>query len=119
MTEFEKYDKLGLIFPESFYKVLTNFGKNIRDANIKYMNFIIKNISPKYRVSENYFDFPEGNMFWAKTEAIYQIFEMDIKKRFSKENGKLDITIMHGIERIWTFLAKINGFVYKKVFKHI
>jgi len=119
LTEFEKYDKLGLIFPEPFYKILTTHGKTIKDSNIKYMNFIIKNIFPKYRISENYFDFPEGNMFWAKTEAIYQIFEIDIKKRFRKENGKLDSTIFHGIERIWTYLAKLNGFFYKKVFKHI
>ena len=119
LIEFEKYDKLGLIFPEPFYKVLTDFGKAIIDCNIKYMNFIIKNIFPKYRISENYFDFPEGNMFWAKVEAIYQIFEINIEKRFSKENGKLDSTIIHGIERIWTYLAKLNGFVYKKIFKHI
>ena len=119
MNELEKYNKLGLIFPEPFYKILTNFGKKIIDPNIKYMNYIIKKISPKYRVSQNYFDFPEGNMFWAKIEAIYQIFEMNIEKRVSKENGMLDLTIIHGIERIWIFLAKINGFFYKKIFKHI
>ena len=119
VTEFEKYNKLGLIFAEPFYKVLTNLGKTIIDPNIKYMNYIIKNISPKYRVSQNYFDFPEGNMFWAKIESIYQIFEMNIEKRVSKENGMLDLTIIHGIERIWIYLAKINGFFYKKIFKHI
>ena len=116
MSEFEKFDKLGLIFAEPFYKLLTYLGKLIIDPNIKYMNFIIKKISLKYRVSENYFDFPEGNMFWAKIEAIYQIFEMNIIKRVSKENGKLDSTIIHGIERIWVYLAKINGFFYKKIF---
>ena len=119
VTEFEKYNKLGLIFAEPFYKILTNLGKTIIDPNIKYMNYIIKNISPKYRVSQNYFDFPEGNMFWAKIESIYQIFEINIKKRVSKENGMLDLTIIHGIERIWIYLAKINGFFYKKIFKHI
>ena len=119
VTEFEKYNKLGLIFAEPFYKILTNLGKTIIDPNIKYMNYIIKNISPKYRVSQNYFDFPEGNMFWAKIESIYQIFEMNIEKRVSKENGMLDLTIIHGIERIWIYLAKINGFFYKKIFKHI
>ena len=119
VTEFEKYNKLGLIFAEPFYKILTNLGKTIIDPNIKYMNYIIKNISPKYRVSQNYFDFPEGNMFWAKIESIYQIFEMNIEKRVCKENGMLDLTIIHGIERIWIYLAKINGFFYKKIFKHI
>ena len=119
LSEFEKYDKLGLIFPEPFYRVLTTFGKKITDSNIKYMNFIIKTIFQKYKISNNYFDFPEGNMFWAKVEAIYQIFEINIEKIISKENGKLDSTIIHGIERIWTYLAKLNGFAYKKIFKHI
>lgn len=119
MSEFEKYDKLGLIFPEPFYRVLTTFGKKITDSNIKYMNFIIKTIFQKYKISNNYFDFPEGNMFWAKVEAIYQIFEINIEKIISKENGKLDSTIIHAIERIWTYLAKLNGFSYKKIFKHI
>ena len=119
LSDFEKYDKLGLIFAEPFYKILTSIGKTIIDINIKYMNCIIKKISHKYRVSQNYFDFPEGNMFWAKVEAIYQIFKMNIEKRVNKENGMLDLTLMHGIERIWTYLAKLNGFVYKKIFKHI
>ena len=44
---------------------------------------------------------------------------MNIEKRFNKENGKLDSTLIHGIERIWTYIIKINGFVYKKIFKHI
>ena len=49
--------------------------------------------------------------------AIYQIFEIDLNKRFDKENDQTNDTIMHGIERIWLYLVKINGYYYKTLFK--
>ena len=62
--------------------------------------------------------FPSGNMFWAKVDAIYQIFDIGILKLFPKELNQTNITIMHGIERIWVYLAKLNGFSYKMIFKY-
>ena len=119
LTEFENNEKLGIIFPIPYYKVLVKFGKSIFDSNFKYMNFIIKKINPKVNILPNYFDFPEGNMFWARVNAVYQIFDINIEKKFPREEGQLDSTIVHAIERIWTFLAKLNNFYYKKIFKHI
>ena len=119
LTEFENNEKLGIIFPIPYYKVLVKFGKSIFDSNFKYMNFIIKKINPKVTILPNYFDFPEGNMFWARVNAVYQIFDINIEKKFPREEGQLDSTIIHAIERIWTFLAKLNNFYYKKIFKHI
>ena len=119
LTEFENNEKLGIIFPIPYYKVLIRFGKYIYDSNIKYMNFIIKKIKPKTLILPNYLDFPEGNMFWAKVNAVYQIFEINIINKFPREKGQLDSTLMHAIERIWVFLVKLNKFYYKKVFKHI
>ena len=58
-------------------------------------------------------DFPDGNMFWARTKAIYQIFSYKIIELCPKENGQIDGTALHGIERIWLYLVKINGFYYK------
>ena len=57
-------------------------------------------------------------MFWAKVEAVYQIFNLNILDTFPKENYQVDGTIMHGIERFWLFLVKMNNFYYKKIFKH-
>ena len=59
---------------------------------------------------------PAGNMFWAKTKAIYQIF--NIRLRFPKELNQTNDTIMHGIERIWLYLVKLNGYYYKAILKH-
>ena len=119
LTEFENNEKLGMIFPIPYYKTLAEFGKSLYDSNIKYMNFIIKKINPKAIILPNYFDFPEGNMFWAKVNAVHQIFDINIEKKVHKEKGQLDSTLIHAIERIWVFVVKLNNFYYKRIFKHI
>jgi len=117
LTDFENNQKLGFIFPEPYYKILDIFGIQKYDSNYKYMNFILKKLYSKYRIKINYFDYPSGNMFWAKVNAVYQIFNFNIKF-FPKEKGQLNLTLMHGIERLWLFIVKINGYYYKKIFKH-
>ena len=54
-------------------------------------------------------------MFWARTEAVYQIFKLDLKKDFPENIYK---TLHYAIERIWLFIAKLNGFYYKRYFKY-
>ena len=119
LTEFENNEKLGFIFPEDYYKILDLYGKEVNDANIIYMNFILKKINSKYEVTQNYFDYPEGDMFWARVKAVYQLFNLNIKNKFPKEDGQVNITLMHAIERIWLYIAKLNGYYYKKIFKNI
>ena len=117
LTDFENNKKLGFIFPEPYYKTLDKFGIQKYDSNYNYMNFILKKLFSKYRIKNDYFDYPSGNMFWAKVNAVYQIFNFN-KKYFPKEKGQLNLTIIHGIERLWLFIVKINGYYYKKIFKH-
>ena len=44
-----------------------------------------------------YLHFPVGNMFWARTKAVYQIFNNKIIKLTPKKNGQLDKTLFHVI----------------------
>ena len=121
LYDFETNEKLGFIFPEAYYDIIkkikdfdnTNLALNLH--NKKYMNFILKKIFRKYKVDEKLI-FPVGNMFWAKTKAIYQIFNIRIK--YPKELNQDNKTIMHAIERIWLYLVKLNGYYYKSIFKH-
>ena len=64
-------------------------------------------------------NFPAGNMFWAKTEAIHQMFNEKIIKLCPEERGQIDGTILHAIERFWLYLVKLNGFYYKTIFYSI
>ena len=119
LTDFENNKYLGIIFPEIYYKVFETFGKNILGANKDYMNLILQKLAPYLRVSTNNLDFPMGNMFWAKINSVYQIFLFNFNELIPNENKQLDGTLMHGIERIWLYLTKYNGYYYKKIFKYI
>ena len=58
-------------------------------------------------------------MFWARTKAVYQIFNDKIIQLAPEESGKKDNTIIHAIERIWLYLVKLNGFYYKSFLYYI
>ena len=110
LTDFENNEHLGFIFPENFYfdkKLPILFSKNIES----FINSIIKRISPGY-IAGNNFKYPLGNMFWARVNAVYQIFEHRFIKIFSEEAQKVNKVS----EIIWLYLVKINGYYYKTVF---
>ena len=121
LYDFETYEKLGFIFPEAYYDIIKglkdfeNINLALHIHNKKYITFLLKKIFGKYKFDEKIV-FPVGNMFWAKTKAIYQIFNLRLK--FPKELNQDNKTIMHAIERIWIYLVKLNGFYYKTIFKH-
>ena len=113
LSDFESNEKLGFFFPEH-YHTQSNFIYNWNIANAKQVNHFFEMLFPnkKIKVGET-LDFPVGNMFWARTKAIYQLFNDKIIESCPKENGQIDGTALHGIERIWLYLVKINGFFYK------
>jgi hypothetical protein len=123
LTDFENYKALGFILPEVYYEIIKDIDNYdsidfpLHKPNKKYMNFILKQIFPKYKIGYKII-FPKGNMFWAKVNAIYQIFEIRFKKKFQKELNQTNETIIHGMERICLYLVKLNGYYYKIIFKH-
>ena len=116
LTDFENNDKLGLIFPEKYYKSLSQFGENVNYTDLRYMNNILRKLNPQINVSPIFIDFPEGNMFWAKVAAIYSVFNLNSHYLLTK---KFRLIIENNLEKVWIFLIKLNGFLYKKIFKHL
>lgn len=121
--DFEKFEKLGFIFPEAYYDIIkndNNFGKTnffLHLKNKNYMNFILKSIFKRLKVEVGKkLIFPVGNMFWSKMKSIYQIFKT--KFEYPKELNQTNETIMHAIERIWLYLVKLNGYYFKVIFKY-
>ena len=117
LSDFENNDKLGFIFPETFYYIIKQKLILTKDT-LKYMKYILKKLFPNYRIGEK-LDFPAGNMFWARTNSIFQIFEYNFNKKFVIEKDQTNDTIMHGIERIWLYLVKLNGYYYKTIYKSV
>ena len=115
LSDFEINDKLGFIYPETFYEIIELSFKLTKKTK-KYMKYILKHLFTNVKLG-NRLIFPAGNMFWARVTAIYQIFEINLNNKFVKENDQTNDTIMHGIERIWLYLVKLNGYYYKTIFK--
>ena len=115
LSDFENYDKLGFIFPENYYKIL-KFTMHLDPREKERMNFLFSKIFNVYKFSDKYFDFPAGDMFWARTKAIYQIFKIDLRNDIPQEKGSK--FILFAIERFWLFIVKINGYYYKKYFNY-
>ena len=113
LSDFENYDKLGFIFPENYYAIIKN--SYFYKYKIYYhLDKILEIIFPNKNIRVgNIINFPAGNMFWARTNAVYQIFNEKLIKLAPRENGQKDDTLLHAIERFWLFLVKLNGFSYK------
>ena len=119
LSDFENHNDLGLIFPKHFSPIIQYVYKT-RHSNTKHLNKLLRLLFPKRRLLINdALNFPSGNMFWARISAIYQIFNKKIIKFTPKEKGQIDGTILHGIERFWPFLIKLNGFCYKTILYYI
>ena len=122
LYEFQRYNKLGFIIPEAYYQIIKgikdfeNSNLSLNAINIKNMNFLLKRIFHKNYVVGDKLVFPLGDMFWAKTKSIYQIF--NIRLQFPEELGQTNDTIIHSIKRIWLYLVKLNGFFYESIFKY-
>ena len=71
------------------------------------MNIVLKD--------DDQVNFPSGNMFWGRFEALHNIFEMDLSNyEIPQEAGQTDDTIFHAIERAWCYVSNYNGYDYKQ-----
>ena len=111
LYDFEKTNQLGIIFPELFNISLICYENYTKKIDKFYINKIINNIFPNLKILiENISVFPIGNMFWAKIEAIYQIFNIKLIEKPNKFYNSLIIILL--------YIVKLNGYSYKKNFKY-
>jgi lipopolysaccharide biosynthesis protein len=61
--------------------------------------------------------FPLGNMFWARIDAIKDIFELDKDVVIQPEPLPYDGSYMHALERITPAVVNKNGYKYVTVYK--
>ena len=108
--EFTANEKLGLIYPRP-------------SKNVPYMAFtwlsnyqIGQELLARLKVKPNpsaYFDFPAGTMFWARSKAIKRLYTSGIRlDDFPRENGQMDGTIAHAVERVMALMVTTEGMDY-------
>lgn len=103
---------VGLIYPATFPEItnMMEFG-----GNRKNMIKLAKKLNITEEFGDRISDFPSGTMFWAKVDAIKPLFELKLSPdSFDEEDGQLDGTLAHAIERIFCYLVKSRGYKYVK-----
>ena len=112
---FQKFDSIGIIFPDTFPPLIpfVEWGDNFVCANE-----LANRLGLDIDFSKNPI-FPVGNMFWAKTDAILDVFDASITMQdFPKEKGQVDGTMAHAIERIWVYAARKQGYKHMMTLNH-
>ena len=118
LNDFEHYEQLGIVFPEPHSDLndineISDYSLHLKSIMKSNMNFIINKMIQGYQI-ENDMEFPEANMFWAKIDAIYQLFKTDLSMYLQGESQPL----LNAIGRLWLYIAKYNGYSYKKILKY-
>jgi lipopolysaccharide biosynthesis protein len=116
LSMFISHKKLGLIFPVTFPNIIPwmVWGTDIVQGKNNVVNFL-KKIGIETDLDEKP-KFAAGNMFWARTKSIKKAFEAGISQNdFPIENNQKDMTLAHAIERSWVYIAKYEGYSFKKL----
>ena len=113
LYKFEINPKLGIIYPENYFRIICFTYSSLFERTLYFMNNLLKDDFPYFKIDKAP-AYPAGDMFWARVSSIYQIFEkLDIiKNNCPEEEGVLYDTILHSVERLWVVIAQLNGYNY-------
>lgn len=95
--------KLGLVFPQD--PGLSDWDLNRDEAEKLAARLGLEEQFP------NHFEFPIGNMFLARPQAIRPLFDLELDwADYPAEPLPIDGTMLHALERISPFVARAQGF---------
>lgn len=106
---FENNIDIGMIYPET-YKDMPYWAHTFLQNRP-----MCNELAGKFGItlSDQYFDYSVGSFFWAKTDALKKIFDLNLKySDFGKEEGKNDGTFAHAIERMLPFAVISSNYKY-------
>ncbi|MDQ3777143.1 MAG: hypothetical protein M3461_23705 [Pseudomonadota bacterium] len=106
------YSDVGIVFPQHFPPIrsLINFGRDydlsralMRRAGIPFSASIV-------------LEFPSGSMLWGKSAALRKLLDLKLEfVDFQDEDGQVDGTLAHAIERSFLYFAEASGARWAKV----
>lgn len=99
---------VGFISPENIDFVHNQIEWGGNKANC---DRLMLRLNKDFKITSAPPSFPAGNMFWARSEAIKKIFNVNFSQsEFEDEKGQVDGTLAHAIERIWFYLVESEGY---------
>jgi hypothetical protein len=67
---------------------------------------------------KDFFNYPAGSMFWARTEALKPLFDLALRwEDYPEEPISQDATILHAIERLFGIIPERIG--YRTLLTHV
>ena len=110
--EFHKDSELGLIYPLPFPKIFCSLveARGAIANNGENMKVLFKRLGIPLSEIDYFLTFPTGSMFWGRVDAIKELFEVLNADDFEEENGQIDGTMAHAVERCFDALARKNGY---------
>jgi 2-polyprenyl-3-methyl-5-hydroxy-6-metoxy-1,4-benzoquinol methylase/glycosyltransferase involved in cell wall biosynthesis len=115
LQQFVKNEKLGILFPDPYspIKPFITVPSNANDANIKkLLSLAGKDKSVLNGIDRTFF--PAGDMFWFRGSAIKPFIEMKLSAQdFEPEEGQVDATLAHAVERLFPYFASVEGLITK------
>jgi GT2 family glycosyltransferase len=110
---FGRVDDIGIIAAQHFEPVRhwINWGHDYKIAKAlsKRMGFDLPS-------EKSVLDFPSGSMFWARTDALKPLLDLELKyEDFPPEQNQIDETLAHAIERLYFYVCEHAGFQWLKI----
>lgn len=107
INKFDNEKDIGLIFPD--------WHPDIPMIGYSWMGNRIggKKLLENYHIDfkDELFIYPTGSFFWARVDAIRPLFDRKIKyKDFPREEGQIDGTFAHVLERAIAFITQKRGY---------
>ncbi len=103
LDAFARSPKLGLVFPEDPY--IVGWSANHPTARQLAEELGIEDIGYKF------FNFPVGNMFWARPEALSSLFLRNFQwDDYPEEPLANDGSLLHALERMIPLIVQKHGF---------
>ena len=102
----------GLVFPDHYHAVrpVLNYG-----FNFEIMKTLLSRMCIGFS-KDIILDFPSGSMFWANSTALKPLLDLNLTlDDFPPENGQIDGTFQHALERSFLYIVEKSGQGWAKV----
>lgn len=108
MGMFQADRDLGLVYPESYHGV--PLWAHTLLSNAEACDHLAKRMGMTID-RQRYIDFPAGSMFWARVDALRPLYDLRLRlDEFPVENGQIDGTLQHAVERLLGSVTRHQGF---------
>lgn len=108
----ETDSSVGIVYPETFpaVKPFMEWGSDKKNTD-KLAEEMGVTIKAEQVCGKDSVVFPAGDMFWARTDAVRQVLGYSFREEdIPEELGQTDGTVMHAVERMWSYTAAFNGY---------